>query len=165
MGRSLLLALPAVLALVLPPAASARSDQRMLFEAPRELRSDDAALRARTLDELQRFGVGWLRVVLYWNDVAPRPDTPALPRFDERDPGSYDWTRYDRIVDEADARGMRVLLTISGPVPRWATRHRDAPRARSSIDTRVRPRAGRTPPQSVVRLRPGTTTSGSANAS
>jgi Cellulase (glycosyl hydrolase family 5) len=125
MRRSLLLALPIVLALVLPAAASARSDQRMLFEAPRELRSDDAALRGRTLDELQRFGVGWLRVVLYWNDVAPRPETPALPRFDERDPASYDWTRYDRIVDAARARGMRVLLTISGPVPRWATRHRD----------------------------------------
>jgi hypothetical protein len=122
MSRRLLLSLTTILMALLPAAAAhARSTQRTLFEAPRELRSDDAALRARTLDEIQGFGVSWLRIVLYWNDVAPRPDTPALPRFDERDPGRYDWTRYDRMIREADARGMRLLVTISGPVPRWAT--------------------------------------------
>ena len=121
MRRFLLVLLPLVL-LALPSAAAARSDQRMLFEAPRELRSDDAALRARTFDEIQGFGVGWLRIVMYWKDVAPRPGTPALPRFDETDPAAYDWTRYDRMLGEAHARGMHVLLTISGPVPRWATK-------------------------------------------
>jgi hypothetical protein len=122
MRQRLLLLLIPVLAAALPSAAQAKSTQRMLFEAPRELRSDDAALRARTLDEIQGFGVDWLRVVLYWKDVAPRPDTPALPRFDERDPAQYDWTRYDRMIREADARGLHLLLTISGPVPRWATK-------------------------------------------
>jgi hypothetical protein len=119
-----LLPLVLVLTAAVPAAAQAKSTQRVLFEAPRELRSDDAALRARTLDEIQGFGVSWLRIVLYWNDVAPRPDTPALPRFDERDPAQYDWTRYDRAIREADARGMHLLVTISGPVPRWATREK-----------------------------------------
>jgi hypothetical protein len=91
--RRLLLLTPVLVLLCLPAAASARTTQRVLFEAPRELRSDDAALRTRTLDEIQSLGANWLRVVLYWNDVAPRADTPALPRFDERDPASYDWTR------------------------------------------------------------------------
>jgi hypothetical protein len=113
-----------VLLLALPAAAQASPTQRVLFEAPRELRSDDAALRARTLDEIRGFGVTWLRVVLYWNDVAPRPDTPALPHFDERDPINYDWTRYDRMIREADARGFHLLITISGPVPEWATKAR-----------------------------------------
>lgn len=122
MPRRLALLLTTILMALLPAAAQAKPTQRTLFEAPRELRSDDAALRARTLDEIQGFGVSWLRVVLYWNDVAPRADTPALPRFDERDPTNYDWTRYDRMIREADARGMHVLLTVSGPVPKWATR-------------------------------------------
>jgi hypothetical protein len=121
MRRRLLTSLIPILLLFVPAAAQAKPTQRALFEAPRELRSDDAALRARTLDEIGGFGVSWLRIVVYWNDVAPRPDTPALPRFDERDPNAYDWTRYDRMIREADARGMHLLLTISGPVPRWAT--------------------------------------------
>ena len=101
--------LVAALALAAPAAASSR--QHTLFEAPRELMSADASLRGATLDELQGLGVGWLRTVLYWRDVAS--DDPAA---------DYDWTRYDRLIAEARARGMRVLVTISGPVPKWATR-------------------------------------------
>ncbi|MBI5104368.1 MAG: hypothetical protein HZB46_05165 [Solirubrobacterales bacterium] len=122
MRRLLLLSLIALLAL--PAAASAERGQAVLFEAPRELRSDDAALRAQTLDEIQGFGVGWLRVILYWNEVAPAAGAAAPPDAEERDPAAYDWSRYDRIVDEAQRRGMKVLLTVSGPVPRWATRDR-----------------------------------------
>ena len=123
--RRLSLILTALVLLALPASAAARGDQQVLFQAPRELRSADAAQRAQTLGEIQDLGVRWLRVVLYWQEVAPRPDTPALPRFDERDPDAYDWTRYERVIREADARGMRILLTISGPVPRWATRYKD----------------------------------------
>ena len=114
--------IPIVVLLGLPAAARADSHQRVLFEAPRELRSDDAALRARTLTEIADLGANWLRVVLYWRDVAPGSDARARPQFDERAPSSYDWTRYDRMLREADAGHFRVLVTISGPVPRWATR-------------------------------------------
>jgi hypothetical protein len=110
--------------LLLPASASARESQVTLFEAPRELLSDDAELRTRTLDEIQRFGVGWLRVIVYWQDAAPSPDARQVPDFDERDPAQYPgFGRYDRLLAEAQARGMRVLVTISGPVPVWATRH------------------------------------------
>ncbi len=132
--RPLLAALAALL--LLPAAASARPDQISLFEAPRELLSDDAQLRATTLDEIQRFGVGWLRVILYWQEVAPAPAERTVPRFDEQDPAQYPgFGRYDRILAEAGARGMRVLLTVSGPVPRWATRY--------GTDTTTRPSARR----------------------
>lgn len=116
----------ATLAAVLAPAAPAfgRPDAVTIFEAPRELRSGDARLRAATLDEIRAAGAGWLRVVLYWRDVAPAPNSQKVPRFDERDPRGYDWSVYDRIVREADARGLRVLLTVSGPVPKWATKAR-----------------------------------------
>ena len=38
---------------------------------------------------------------------------------------AYDWTIYDRVLADARARDIRVLVTISGPGPRWATRSRE----------------------------------------
>ena len=49
-------------------------------------------------------------------------------------PSAYDWSRYDPVLDEAKARGWSVLLTLSGPVPRWATNG-----ARNTV-TRPRPK-------------------------
>jgi hypothetical protein len=111
--------------LAVAPAAQARPSQFTMFEAPRELLSDDAAQRAHTFDEIQGFGVHWLRVVLYWQSVAPAPNSSSVPSFDERDPSAYPaFGRYDRLIADARKRGMRILLTVSGPVPRWATRTR-----------------------------------------
>lgn len=117
---SIVLAAPALTA----APALARPDAVTIFEAPRELRSGDAALRASTLDEIRDLGAGWLRVVLYWRDVAPAPEAKVVPDFDERDPRGYDWAMYDRILKAADARGLKLLLTVSGPVPMWATKAR-----------------------------------------
>lgn len=112
-------------ALVLAAPAAGSTGQFTLFEAPRELTSGDAALRAATFDELGGLGVGWLRTVLYWRDVAPQAGSSTPPSFDESDPGAgYDWTRYDRLFGEARARGFNVLVTVSGPVPKWATASR-----------------------------------------
>src|SRR3954452_13759534 len=140
------LALLMLMAACLPAAAEGRESQYTMFEAPTELLSDDAALRARTFDEIRSFGVRRLRVVLYWHSVAPVADDPGVPRFDETDPSAYPgFARYDRLVAEARARGMRVLLTASAPVPRWATRDRD--------DTVTRPSATRFGPfmRAVIR--------------
>src|SRR6059058_1747122 len=82
------------------PVAHADSREASLFEAPRELMSDDAALRAKTLDEIQGFGVSWVRVVLYWRNVAPNPTDWRVPAGDLSDPGRYDWARYDRAINE-----------------------------------------------------------------
>jgi hypothetical protein len=117
--------MPLVAALALlaisAPGAEARKSQFTIFEAARELKSHDGAVRARALDEIESFGVHWIRVVLYWKDVAPQPGDRSRPEFDETDPAAYDWTTYERIVQEAAARDIRVMLTVSGPVPRWAT--------------------------------------------
>jgi len=117
--RAVLIALAALL--LAAPAAEARKSQFTIFEAGREIRSHDFAERAQLLDEIQRFGVDWIRVVMYWRDVAPEPGDVSAPRFDETDPAAYDWTTYERIVAEARARGIRVLITPSGPAPDWAT--------------------------------------------
>jgi hypothetical protein len=115
------LSLAALTALALPGQALANHFQPTIFDAPRELRSDDARLRARTLDEISSLGATWLRVVVGWHGVAPNPGRKKAPRFAETNPASYDWHVYDRIVAEARARGLKILMTPSSPVPRWAT--------------------------------------------
>jgi hypothetical protein len=117
MRRLLILCCLALLAL--PAAADAARSQTVSFEAPRDLL--DANHREAALDEIQGLGVRALRVILYWRDVAPSPRRATPPAITETDPAVYDWAKYDALVDAARARGMRVLLTVSGPVPRWAT--------------------------------------------
>ncbi len=121
------LALAAVIALAAPSMASANQSQFTIFQATREARSPDPAMRAQMLDEIKALGVHWLRVVLYWQDVAPDPDAQSVPGFDERDPAAYPasgWAIYDRLFADARARGVRLLVTVSGPGPKWATRAR-----------------------------------------
>ncbi|HEU4974848.1 MAG TPA: hypothetical protein VFT50_07125 [Baekduia sp.] len=110
------------MALALPAGAAARPGMHTIFQAPRELRGEDSALRSRTLDEIHDLGADWLRVVLYWRDVAPAADSRTRPSFPERDPNAYNWAVYDRMMREAHDKGLHLLVSISGPVPRWATR-------------------------------------------
>ncbi len=108
--------------LALPAAASASPRQVMSFEAPRELLDDGR--RDRTLDEIRRFGITQVRQLVYWQDFAPRPGRKRKPRgFDASDPDEYTrWGRLDRLMDAAAARDIEVMLTLTGPVPRWATK-------------------------------------------
>ncbi len=113
--------------LAVPTSASAKRSQFTIFQATREMRSADPAVRARALDDVEALGVHWLRVVLYWQDVAPEVDARTVPAFEETDPAAYPeagWAIYDRVLADARARGFRVLLTVTGPGPRWATRSR-----------------------------------------
>ena len=131
----LCLSLLAVLAatFVLPAAASARSTQSTLFEAPRELLGDDPALRASTAQEVKGLGADWVRIILYWNAVAPDPNGSSVPAFDERAAAGYPGlARYDAAIAAARAAGLRVLVTVSGPVPRWATAAKRDQRTRPS---------------------------------
>jgi hypothetical protein len=117
--RSLSLLLLTLLLAAVP--AQARSGQEVTFEAPRDLLGVDAAHREAAFDELDGLGVKALRVVLYWKDVAPSPDARVKPKRDMTDPDEYDWSRYQETLDEAHKRRWKVQLTLSGPVPRWAT--------------------------------------------
>src|SRR4051794_37176918 len=110
----------AFLAAASPSQAS--THQFTLFEAPRELLSSDDGLRAQTLDEIQGMGVKWLRVVVWWRSVAPDSGSSTPPAgFDDAGQDGYNWTTYDRVVNEARARGLNLLVTLSGPVPKWAS--------------------------------------------
>jgi hypothetical protein len=117
-----LLAAVAALAATAPRALASQS-QTTFFEAPGALVGIPADRQLQTLAQLQSLGVRALRVTLYWRDVAPRPNRRTRPHFDQSNPSAYHWSDYDSLIDEAVALHWRVLLTISGPVPNWATPH------------------------------------------
>ncbi|GAC1436776.1 MAG: hypothetical protein NVSMB51_08960 [Solirubrobacteraceae bacterium] len=100
-------------------AALAASDQTALFEAPPDLLN--AQRRPGALTQMDALGVHAIRLVLLWRDVAPAPKSAARPNFDATDPRAYSWGEYDAAVQAAEQRGWNILLTVSGPVPRWAT--------------------------------------------
>jgi hypothetical protein len=118
--------------LAVPSAALASRSQTGSFEAPRDLL--DPAHRESALNEISGLGVRALRVILYWRDVAPSPRSSAPPAFTDTDPAAYDWSHYDPLIDAARSRGMKVLLTVSGPVPKWATLARRDQYTRPSAD-------------------------------
>jgi hypothetical protein len=114
-----LLAALALAAVAGVPAARASKGQEVTFEAPRDL--FDPAQREAAFTEIDSLGAHALRVVLYWQDVAPEASSRVKPKLDMTDPASYDWSKYQPVLDEAKARGWTVQVTASGPVPRWAT--------------------------------------------
>lgn len=123
--RPLSLWVALIVALALPAAAPASSSQWMTFEAPSELLDDGA--RDQALDEIAEFGVERVRALVYWQSHAPEPASATRPAFDASDPNAYPagtWDRLDRLFEAASARGIKVQLTLTGPVPKWATRSR-----------------------------------------
>ena len=104
----LLAALCAAVALFPPGAAGSRALQVGIM--------DDAQVRGfpdRAFAELGVLRPEVLRVMLWWNEVAP--NRPANPR----DPAAYNWGVYDDIAIRAKAKGINVVFTIIG-TPSWA---------------------------------------------
>ena len=103
-------------------SAHASKFQAVTFEAPRDLMQP--ASRPAALAELDAMGVRSLRVILTWRDVAPGANAAERPAFEPTDPAAYNWGEYDNLLAAAAARNWKVTLTLSGPVPKWATRDR-----------------------------------------
>jgi hypothetical protein len=103
------------------PAALASHSETVFFEAPGSLLDVSAQARTKTLAQLQSLGVRALRIVLYWRNVAPNPNHKRKPAFNQENPAHYRWGNYDGLIDAATALHWKILLTVSGPVPRWAT--------------------------------------------
>ncbi|MEA2483166.1 MAG: hypothetical protein QOC55_1113 [Thermoleophilaceae bacterium] len=92
---------------------------------------DDQALLGRsqakvdsTLARMQALGVDRLRVSAFWSDIAPAAKSTARPAgFKPADPydPAYDWSDLDRVVSSAAAHGIKVLVSISPPIPYWAS--------------------------------------------
>ena len=80
------------------------------------LKRSDAEI-AGQLDQARAAGLLTLRQPVAWADIEPAS-------------GAYDWTALDRVVDAASARGLHVVLTLTG-APAWARKplDQDAPGA------------------------------------
>ncbi|MGH2864407.1 MAG: hypothetical protein ACRDJX_04065 [Solirubrobacteraceae bacterium] len=83
--------------------------------------------RPHAMEQLQHLGVKALRVELNWGSVAPGSTSASKPAFEATNPGSYAWGQYPILLAEAAARKWPVLLTVTAPVPRWATSNHKAP--------------------------------------
>jgi len=105
--------------------ASASQGEVTYFEASDLLLSQ--ATRPHAIAQLQHLGVKALRVELYWIDVAPSPTSATRPKFEATNPASYNWGQYVPLLAEAQRLHWKVLLTVTSPVPRWATSNGKAP--------------------------------------
>jgi hypothetical protein len=108
---------------LVPSAASASAGQLAVFQDDRQLLLRGDGVRDSTLDELQTLGVDVIKVEVPWSAVAPKGKRKPKG-FDPNDPASYHWGTFDGVVPAAQARGFRVMLALSPPVPGWATRRR-----------------------------------------
>jgi hypothetical protein len=102
--------------------ASASRNMWSVFEDHRKLVGSDVATRERTLGEVQQLGADTLRIEVKWNHVAPSPTSRTKPSFDAANPAAYPgFGPYDDLIRRAHARGLRIIITLTGDAPRWAT--------------------------------------------
>jgi hypothetical protein len=113
----------ALLAVCAAPAGASKT-QESIFQDDRLLLESGADVRTRTLDELKSLGVDTIRVNAIWARIAPERDSATKPSFNAADPAAYpadNWAALDALLREAGARQLDVLVTVTGPVPRWAS--------------------------------------------
>ena len=123
--RALVAAAVAALALLgLPGTAAASPRQESIMQDDRILYNAGAEAAIDALNRMQALGVDTIHTVVSWRGIAPDADATRQPSpFRPKDPNSYPldrWHSLDDLVREAHARGMQVMITPSGPAPRWA---------------------------------------------
>jgi hypothetical protein len=110
-----------LLALALLPAAAGASPRQLALFQDETLLVENGATRGPTLDEVAGLGVDMIKVQVNWATVAP--GGRRKPRgFDGADPSQYPgWERYDAVLSDAKARGLKVMFALAPPAPGWAT--------------------------------------------
>ena len=121
-ARVLLAALAALA--VSAPSASASASQLSIVQ-------DDAAFLGvsahdpdKAMEEAKALGADVVRTFVIWNEVSPQPQERVKPQgFNVGDPDSpgYNWKVYDDLVDRAREHGLKLLLTLTLPIPYWAS--------------------------------------------
>ena len=120
------MALLALVVAVLVAPASAQAGGRQLT-----ILQDDRVLLGHTrhdpnaaMAEAKALGVDVVRVFVNWYGVSPRPKSRRKPAgFTVGDPRSegYDWSRFDAFLERARQNRLKVMLTLSPPIPYWAS--------------------------------------------
>jgi hypothetical protein len=117
LGLALTLAC-ALLATLAPSALAAtgmevavQDDSTLVHELP------SPAYRGRSLALASGLSASWIRANVNWSYVV------GSAARKKKAPRSivYNWSGYDRLVDQAAAKGIRVQLALTGPAPAFAT--------------------------------------------
>jgi hypothetical protein len=66
-----------------------------------------AEIADRDLDKVQEAGFRWVKQEFAWREIEPVQK------------GDFDWSRTDRIMDQIDAHGLKVIIRL-GVQPQWA---------------------------------------------
>jgi Cellulase (glycosyl hydrolase family 5) len=116
------------LGLIAGPAQASKAEWS-LFEDHTALVKSGVKKRISALNEIKSLGVDTLRIEFKWNEIAPKASDKTKPNFDAANPAAYfgdldaypGFGQYDDLVRRADEMGFRILITITGDAPRWAT--------------------------------------------
>jgi hypothetical protein len=112
-----------------PLPVTVQDDALMLHRA----RSDVQATTRR----MARLGVDRVRLTASWFELAPRPRSKRVPRFDATNSEAYPregWSRLDHAVKAVSNAGMDTQIDVAFFAPRWAV----ARRVRSNFPDRHR---------------------------
>ena len=121
----------AVLALALAIAAPAGAAAQRAQSQPLQigLQDDQVFVQQNLLSPqigynlASQLGVSRLRINLGWAGVVgDTANDHSVPH-----PVPYDWSDVDRAIDQGAANGLRVQLTLLGPVPAWASARHGKP--------------------------------------
>jgi hypothetical protein len=128
--QSAVMGLVALVVLLFPASALAGKSQWSVFEDHTALVKSGDSKRALVLNEIKNtLGADTLRIEIKWGEVAPQPNAKTKPAFDAANPLAYpsdsgaypSFYPYDDLVRRANAMGFRIIITITGDAPRWAT--------------------------------------------
>jgi hypothetical protein len=106
-------------ALALPAAAEANTRQESLFQDDASLIHSSEQRRVTTLNQLDALGVDVIRTNLLWSQVGKSPNSRKRPKGDRY--ATSGWGRWDALVRDAHARGIAIQITLTGPLPLWAS--------------------------------------------
>jgi hypothetical protein len=118
--------LVALALLALAGRAQANPGQESIFQDDRVLTFEGGVVQGQALDALKALGVNTIHTVVNWRRLAPGSGSKKPPKgFNGANPAAYPeqaWAPFDDLVAGATARGMTVLMSPAGPIPRWASR-------------------------------------------
>jgi hypothetical protein len=118
-------ALTALAALIAPQLAAASTKQLSLIQDDAELFGERGEDPAAAMAEMKELGVDVLRtnVLFYrvYNQSLRATKKPAGTNLTNPNASFYNWSQVDRIVNLAQANGIRLMFTVSGPGPRWSS--------------------------------------------
>jgi hypothetical protein len=129
------LAVAAAGALLGAAPAHASTGQLSVIEDEHQMLELGPAAQAAALDDAAALGADVVRANVIWSHYAPSPTSKKKPKgFDGKNPNAYGAALgpVDGLVQGAQARGLQVLLTATGPIPAWASRCGGSVKTRST---------------------------------